>query len=113
MATDGQWLMGVRENKVERYLKTSVENIGGITRKWVSPGRDGVTDQITMHFGKVWLVEVKTFDGKLSVAQIREHQRLRDAGMQVRTVYGDVGVDRLILEMTLGIVDAEERVYEC
>jgi len=38
--------MGVRENKVEKYLDKEVSKIGGITRKWVCPGRDGVPDRI-------------------------------------------------------------------
>jgi hypothetical protein len=46
--------------------------------------------------GNVWFVEVKTIDGKLSVAQQREHQRLKDVGMNVVTVYGAVDVHRFI-----------------
>lgn len=88
--------MGVRENKVERYLDNAVTRIGGITRKWTSPGRDGVPDRIVIRDGKVVFVEVKTTDGKLSPAQEREHQRLREQGVRVVTVYGEHGVDVFI-----------------
>ena len=88
--------MGKRENKVENYLKSEVKKLGGISRKWVSPGRDGVTDQIIIVDGVVWFVEVKTVDGRLSPPQIREHKRLRDAGANVTTVYGEMGVDVFI-----------------
>ena len=91
--------MGVRENKVERYLKSCIKAIGGDTRKWVCPGVDGVTDQIVMRQGEVWLVEVKTTDGELSEAQLREHERLEDLGMRVRTVYGAAGVDEFMKEV--------------
>lgn len=90
--------MGVRENKVEMYLDSEVQKIGGITRKWVSPGRDGVTDRIVIIEGRVWFVEVKTLDGKLSEAQTREHARLRQAGAVVWCVYGGAGVDEFIRE---------------
>jgi Holliday junction resolvase-like predicted endonuclease len=88
--------MGVRENKVERYLDDQVKRCGGITRKWVSPGRDGVPDRIVIHNGTVVFVEVKTTDGKLSSAQMREHDRLREQGVKVVTVYGEQGVDVFI-----------------
>ena len=88
--------MGVRENKVERYLDSRIRNAGGITRKWVSPGMDGVPDRIVILRGTVIFVEVKTVNGALSPAQVREHQRLTDHGAIVETIYGESGVDRLI-----------------
>jgi len=91
--------MGKRENKVERYLDERVGKLGGITRKWVSPGRDGVTDRIVIINGAVWFVEVKTTGGKLSQCQIREHDQLMRNGANVRTVYGRDGVDEFIEEV--------------
>lgn len=91
--------MGKRENKVETYLKKEVEAVGGISRKWVSPGVTGVTDQIIIVEGHVWFVEVKTLDGHLSTAQRREQLRLSMARANVRTVYGREGVDEFIEEV--------------
>ena len=91
--------MGVRENKVETYYKDQIKQLGGITRKWVSPGRDGVPDQITCINGVVFVVEVKTTDGRRSSAQKREHDRLREVGMNVSTVYGHNGIDGLIRDV--------------
>lgn len=85
--------MGVRENKVERYLDKEVKELGGMTRKWVSPGRDGVPDRIVFLNGEIYFVEVKTVDGRLSTAQVREHARLIEQGAQVFTVKGEKGVD--------------------
>ena len=89
-------MMGVREAKVEKYLNTRVKSIGGLTRKWVSPGCDGVPDRVVILGGFVYFVEVKTDDGKLSTNQSREHQRLRDVGDGVHTVYGNGGGDLFI-----------------
>jgi len=91
--------MGVRESKVEKYLDSEVQKIGGITRKWVSPGRDGVPDRIVIVATMVWFVEVKTVDGALSPAQIREHARLKEAGAKVFTVYGERGVDGFVADL--------------
>ena len=88
--------MGVRENKVEKYLDKQITALGGLTRKWVSPGRDGVPDRICIVKGRFFLVEVKTVDGKCSPNQLREHTRLRDAGADVRVVYGEKDVDEFI-----------------
>lgn len=88
--------MGVRERKVEKYLDDRMTRIGGLTRKWVSPGRNGVPDRICMHHGKIWFVEVKTEDGLLSPPQVREHDRLSNVGVKVHTVYGRKGVDEFM-----------------
>jgi len=98
--------MGVRENKVEKYLDTRFTELGGATRKWVSPGVDGVPDQICflpynnlvryVEHDEVYFVEVKTFDGVLSERQDREQTALRNVGADVTTVYGERGVDKFI-----------------
>jgi Holliday junction resolvase len=88
--------MGVRENKVERLLDTEFKKIGGLTRKWVSPGRDGVPDRICIVEGRVYFVEVKTIDGKLSKVQEREIKRLEEVGVHAHVVYGAVDVHILI-----------------
>jgi len=89
--------MGARENKVEKYLDSEIIKLGGITRKWVSPGRDGVPDRICLlPGGVVYFVEVKTVDGSVSEVQKREQKRIADTGAFVRTVFGEEEVDQLI-----------------
>lgn len=87
--------MGVRENKVETYLDDEIIKLGGITRKWVSPGRDGVMDRICF-LNPEWYVEVKTSDGVQTGVQHREAIRLIDHGARVAVVYGNEGVDKFI-----------------
>ena len=91
--------MGVRENKVERFLDSEIMKLGGITRKWVSPGVNGVPDRIVIVKGHVWFVEVKTVDGKLSPWQSRELDRLKSHGANVAVVYGERGVKDFIDEV--------------
>jgi len=106
--------MGTRENKVEAYLDKEVKKLGGITRKWVSPGRDGVPDRIVILNGRVYFVEVKTTDGPKSTAQSREHQRLSEAGGKVFTVYGQDGVDACLSQVrkqtpgTFGVYEPQD-----
>lgn len=88
--------MGIRENKVERYLDAEVMKAGGMTRKWVSPGVVGVPDRIVILKGAIWFVEVKAIDGTTTSWQDREIKRLRDHGANVDVVYGQVAVDELM-----------------
>lgn len=88
--------MGLRESKVESYLDSEVAKLGGITRKWTSPGRCGVPDRIVIVSGIVVFVEVKTISGVLSQPQRREIKRLEAAGARVFAVYGQPGVDKFI-----------------
>lgn len=89
--------MGVRENKVERYLHKEVTKIGGTTRKFVSPGVSGVPDRITVYEGRISFVEVKTVDGVESSSQKRESERLRACGAEVFTLYGEEDVNRFVM----------------
>ncbi len=99
--------MGQRENKVETYLKDEVKRVfGGECRKWVSPGRVGVQDQILFISGlPAVFVEVKTIDGEMSIMQERERERLKRTGTRSMffTVYGCSGVDGLLDDLKLEI----------
>lgn len=89
--------MATREAKVESYLHEQVKlKLGGLTRKWESKTHSGVPDRIVFDEGDIIFVEVKTTDGKLSVFQTREHERLRAHGAIVITVYGHTDVDEFI-----------------
>jgi len=88
--------MGTRENKVETYLRDEIKRVfDGDTRKWVSPGRDGVMDQICF-INPEWYVEVKTTDGTHELNQKREAMRLINLGARVAVVWGHHGVDEFI-----------------
>ncbi len=88
--------MSNRENKVEVYLKRRIKELGGLSRKWVSPMHRGVPDQIVIVKGIVIFVECKTQDGELEKHQIREIEKLDKAGANTVVVYGRRGVDDLI-----------------
>lgn len=88
--------MGREEHKVEDHLRKEVSKLGGVTRKWVSPGRSGVPDQIIILNGVVWFVEVKVIGEFPRDSQMREMKRLEQAGANVTWVQGKVGVDEFI-----------------
>lgn len=95
--------MGVKERKAETLLDKEIQKMGGITRKWVNPFHIGVTDRIVIvpMIPFTIFVETKSADGRLSAVQVREHRRLEMHGATVFTVYGEVGVLRLIEELNM------------
>ena len=90
----------VREAEVEEYLDLCVRRAGGITRKFVSPGRTGVPDRIVLFCGRVEFVEVKAPGGRLSAVQVREIARLRAHGTDVYVVSSREEVEAYVGRLT-------------
>jgi hypothetical protein len=74
----------------EAHLKRQVAKAGGVCRKWVSPGRPHVPDQIVIWPTRITLtkplihfVETKAPGKKPKPGQAREHARLRKLGCDV------------------------------
>lgn len=88
--------MGKREGPVEDYLKEQVALHGGLHEKHVSPGRNGVPDQLITWFRKMDLVETKAPDGVLSGAQERDHARRSARGVKVYVCHTYDQVDEYV-----------------
>jgi hypothetical protein len=72
------------ESNVEGYLKDEIAKIGGLCRKWVSPGHRGVPDQIVMMpGGRIWFVELKAPGKKPRPQQAKRHRELKRLGFEV------------------------------
>lgn len=92
--------MGKRENKVETYLDEQVELIGGVTRKYVSPAREGVADRLViLPGGRIIFVELKTIKGVRSTAQIRERNKMLGLGCESLFIAGKTEVDIFIIRI--------------
>ena len=77
----------MRESKIEKALREAVESKEGIAYKFVSPGRVGVPDRLVVFpGGRIYFVELKTKEGKLSSMQEREIDRLRRMGHSVAVI---------------------------
>jgi hypothetical protein len=82
------------EKDVERRLVKGVEALGGKAYKFVSPAHRGVADRlVVLPGGRVWFVEVKTDNGKLSPLQEVFRKEINDMGCNYARLYGaaDVG----------------------
>jgi len=85
------------EKDTERYLVEQVEKIGGLCRKYTSPGVRGVPDRICFFpEGHVYFVELKSEGEAATDHQLREHQRLFNVGTPVSVIDTKAGVDLLI-----------------
>lgn len=83
----------VRESEIEAHLVKRVRAAGGLSYKFVSPGRSGVPDRLVILDGVVFFVEVKAPGGKLSALQDRELKRIRDAGINALVVWSKDDID--------------------
>lgn len=76
----------MKEKHLENELKKSVENLGGICWKLVSPGTAGVPDRICLKAGRVIFVELKAPGKKPRPIQNRRIKQLQGQGFQVFVV---------------------------
>lgn len=81
------------EKDIERKLAKGVEQLGGRSYKWVSPGNTGVPDRIVIFpDGRVEFVELKTISGKVRPLQRIQINRLQRLGCTVHILYGELAV---------------------
>lgn len=89
----------MRESKIEKYLKDETEKLGGMCLKFTSSIR-GVPDRIVLlPEGKIYFVELKNEQGKLSVPQKYLHKKFKRLGIQVYVPNSKEQVDRFIEEV--------------
>jgi hypothetical protein len=85
------------EKDVERRLVKGVEALGGKAYKFVSPAHRGVADRlVVLPGGRVWFVEVKTDNGKLSPLQEVFRYEIKNMGCDYCCVYGAGDVDNFL-----------------
>ena len=85
------------EKKVEKYFGDQVRSIGGLPRKFSSPGRAGVPDRVVLLPHRVtWYVEIKDIDGTPTVRQLRELEEYHSLGHHTAIAYGNEGVKEVI-----------------
>ncbi len=89
------------EVKIESYLRTEIEKLGGWMEKHASPGHRGPPDDIVMwplgSQQSFWFndnraaasefIETKTKGGRLSVLQKRDHAKRRAMGFEVHVIW--------------------------
>lgn len=87
----------MRESKIEKYLKKRVKETGGDSRKYVSPGRIGVADQLVLYrYPVFYFVEVKAPGKKPRSSQLREAERMQRLGYTYVVVDSLEAVDRFV-----------------
>lgn len=83
-----------RESEIEKLLVSKIQELGGRSYKWESPGNSGVPDRIVIfQDGRLVFVELKTRKGRLTENQKMQIRRLRGLG---QTVYAPKGIQGLI-----------------
>jgi hypothetical protein len=86
------------EKQIEMYLVKQVAKHGGEVRKVSWIGRRGAPDRLVMLANRVVWVELKSPQGRTQDHQVREHNRLKAFGFDVRVINSIEAVDDLINE---------------
>ncbi len=82
------------EKHIEAALIKRVKALGGMAEKFTSPNRRAVPDRIvTLPGGRIIFVEVKSCGKKPTENQLRDHDRRRALGCDVRVIDSLGGVD--------------------
>lgn len=77
------------EKQIEAKLGRALQRRGALFYKFVSPGQPGVPDRIiVMPGGRCVFVELKAETGRLAKIQQWQIGRMREQGLDVRTVRG-------------------------
>ena len=86
----------MRESKIEKYLKDEVEKLGGLCLKFTSSIR-GVPDRIVLlPENRIYFVELKNEQGRLSVPQKYLHKKFKRLGIHVYVPNSKTQVDEFI-----------------
>lgn len=82
------------ERDIEKALVKRVKELGGTAEKFTSPGRRSVPDRlVTLPGGRIIFVELKAPGKKPTENQLRDHNRRRELGCDVRVIDSLEGVN--------------------
>lgn len=89
---------GPLESALETFFHREVRKYGGHTIK-LAPIEAGTPDRLVMLCGKLFLVELKTEDGRLSAIQKHWHAKvLNQTGIEVVVLYGRDAMQKWVKE---------------
>lgn len=74
------------ERDIEKALVKRVGDLGGLCEKFTSPGKRNVPDRIVTLYNKIIFVECKRPGEKPRKAQLRDHEKRRELGCDVRII---------------------------
>lgn len=93
-------MVALRESSLEKKFRESVERIGGLAPKWVSPGNRGVPDRIViLPDGRTAFVELKAPGRPLQPLQRKWKRTLEQLGHKHFKIDSEDDIERFIREV--------------
>lgn len=91
--------MGKAELVVEGYLRTQCKKYNILCYKFVSPGYNGVPDELIISQGKTIYIETKSDKGTTSHTQNQRIKEMREHGADVRVCHTRKAIDEILYEL--------------
>lgn len=91
--------MGKAELVVEGYLRTQCKKYNILCYKFVSPGCNGVPDELIISQGKTIYIETKSDKGTTSHTQNQRIKEMREHGADVRICHTRKSIDEVLHEL--------------
>lgn len=86
----------------QKVLKPAIEKLGGMCRKLVTPGYNGIPDRmVLMPGGFIYFVELKGVEKQPRPRQLIVHAILRKLGFKVFVLYNREDVNKFIEEISV------------
>lgn len=95
------------EKFVEKYLVEQIKSLGGVALKLIIQNGKFYPDRTIFIKGKIFLVEIKTEKGKLSLGQQIKFRKFKKLGFEVYVLYSKIDVDNFISNIILPICKSE------
>lgn len=86
----------LNEKKIEKHLVNECKRIGALCEKFTSPNRRNVPDRIVSYAGRVFFIELKAPNKKLSPAQKRDLDRRRKIGLFAACFHNEKDITEFI-----------------
>ena len=88
--------MSVKEKAIESRLTRAITISGGKCYKLESNYCRGMPDRMVLFKGRVWFIELKTRNGKISASQEKRHKDFKQCGIDVIIIRSKEEVDAFV-----------------
>lgn len=101
--------MGKAENYVEDYLRQQSKKHDILCFKFVSPGTNGVPDDIIIAHGQTIFIETKSLTGKAAEIQKERIKQMKEHGAIVHICHTRTAIDHVLSQLVQPYISGQKK----